>query len=218
MYKQSVCLADSHWDKIIGDFFQIFGNHLDSQQNIQKKEVYQGKPPVISAPSQSHFSCFFSLWLANLAWLPCAHCTTLSLLSRPGVERKMEKLIGWWASWAAGGEPASPWSQPPAVWASVLWCLEHLLSLFHWPAGLFHNVLTSSLLLLLCNTFLPLPKYVFPEVPPAWVMGSAVSCGGLLHSQLEPAVPDMGHPWPLLTETTPPAANTCMYKPSTSRY
>lgn len=28
-------------------------------RNIQKKEAYQGKPPVIGALSQSHFSCFF---------------------------------------------------------------------------------------------------------------------------------------------------------------
>ena len=31
--------------------------------------------------------------------------------------------------WAAGGQPASPWSSPWAAGESLLWCLEHLLPL-----------------------------------------------------------------------------------------
>lgn len=96
MYKQFVCLADSHWDKIIYDFFQIFGNHLDSQQEHPKERSLSGKASCDRCLVTISFFLLFSMWSANLVCLPCAHCTTFSLLSRPveKVRWKSSSVVG----------------------------------------------------------------------------------------------------------------------------
>lgn len=71
--------------------------------------------------------------------------------------------------------------------ALLLWlcCSYHCFSLFLFP------------LPLPVWCFLPFFKYVFPEVPSAWLMGSGVSYGGSIGArwnQVEPAVSDTGQP------------------------
>ena len=62
--------------------------------------------------------------------------------------------------------------------------------------------LLAFLLLCLCRLW-PLLKPGFPQAPPVWLRGWAVSCGGAAGAGwdwLEPAVSGMGQPRPLLRE------------------
>ena len=42
-------------------------------------------------------------------------------------------LLHRYPPWAAGAQPWWPWSSPRAVGESLLWCLEYLIPLLHWP-------------------------------------------------------------------------------------
>lgn len=90
---------------------------------------------------------------------------------------------------------APVWSPPQAAGESLLWCSPSSLTLV--SAGCFSHF--PSLLTLLCST-LPFLKHVSPEVPPAWLTGSAVSCSGSVGAGCDPhgAAPHLvpeGPPW-----------------------
>lgn len=63
---------------------------------------------------------------------------------------------------------------------------------------------------LYCQHFLPLLKYVFTEMPPALLMGSAVSCDGSISELAETrqTLTSSHSAAPSATKTLPPTANT----------
>ena len=69
-----------------------------------------------------------------------------------------------------------------------------------------HRAVFHSFTTLLFSVLLFL-TYVFPKTPPAWPMGSAMSCGGSIWRQLELAVPGTRQP---------PATKTLPFTPSTT--
>jgi len=92
--------------------------------------------------------------------------------------------------WAAGTQPAPPWSTPWAAEEPLLQCLEHLLpppSLTLVYAELFlSHILTplSSCSCCCAAAFFPLLNYVIPEALPLSLMALALASNG---SVLEPA-------------------------------
>lgn len=78
--------------------------------------------------------------------------------------------------------PAPLWSPLWVAGAHLLWCLKHHLTpllLLLWPYCLCcHFSLFTPPILSACVVLLPFLKHVFTEVPPAWPVGSAASCGG----------------------------------------
>jgi len=126
--------------------------------------------------------------------------------------------------WAAGGQPASPWSSSLAAGEkSLLWHLEHLLPLLlHRPWYLqscFSHII--SLLTLHCHftaVFFPLLKYVIPEaLPPSLI--------GLASVHLRAGWHWLCQTWGKLLETShrshhysPPVTKTLPLKPTTSGY
>jgi len=122
------------------------------------------------------------------AWAPLSmHPQVLAgAFSCPGFPQEHSLLwvhpaaLAWGPPWAAGGQPASPWSSSRAAGECLLQHLEHLLPLLlHKPWGLqlfLSHILTHLSCLLLC-TFFPLLKYVVPEVLPPLLKDLAVASG-----------------------------------------
>jgi len=122
-------------------------------------------------------------------------------------------LLHCGSPWTAGGQPDSPLSSSRAAREdSLLWCFEHLLpppsSLILVSAELFlsHSLTPLSSRSFSCIFFLPLLKYVFPDVLPPLLIGLALGSGG---SILQPASTDFirheGSFSQLLTEAIAPS-------------
>jgi len=82
--------------------------------------------------------------------------------------------------WAAGAQPASPWSAPETAEASLLQCLEHLLPSFCTDLGACRAVSPTSSHFLpadVAQQFLLFLNYVIPELLPPSLMGSALASG-----------------------------------------
>lgn len=102
------------------------------------------------------------------------------------------------------GPPGTVGNPPSGSWSASFPPFQALVS-----AGLFLSRF-SPLSQMLCSIFLPCVKYVATEVPPSWLVGSVVPCGGSVGTSCVRhgaalASPHGGHPCspPL------PAPGTC---------
>jgi len=100
------------------------------------------------------------------------------------IAHSSSRVVAWGSPRAAVRVSAPAWLSPGAAGESLLGCLEYLLSLillWLWCLqGCFSHIFCLTHLTQSCHTvFLLLLTYVFPEVPPASLWGSAVPCGGL---------------------------------------
>lgn len=98
-------------------------------------------------------------------------------------------------------------SSPQAAVESLLWHLEHLLSLLYW-AGCLQNCFSQIFLLLTpswCSAgFLPFLIYVITETLPMSLMGSALASGGsVFHLADTGSIRHGDIVWCLLTQADP---------------
>jgi len=113
---------------------------------------------------------------------------------------------------------APSWSSPQAAEEPLLWNPEHLLaflSLSPWCLqGCFFHIVFSVLSLNSCTAgFLPFAKYIYPEMPPSWLRGSAVSCSGSTRVCWSWLCLAQGSPCPLPFPAAPQPAKSCHLHP-----
>lgn len=158
----------------------------------------QESAPARAAHGSQPLLCIH-LWV----WVPSMGCRGISAAS--------PWAAAWAASWAAG--------QPQ------LWHQPHFLFLFPWPWGLqgycLHVFSLLSLAAILQKFFLPLIKYLIPEVLPLSLVGLALpSSGSISELAVIGSVEQRGrflasshssHPWSCPTTKTLPC------KPDTPR-
>ena len=115
-------------------------------------------------------------------FMGCGCLQGVSTCSRVGSSTgcSVDYLLHCSPPWAVGGLSSSPGSSPGAAGESLL--CSGVWSIFPSPSfsnlqGCFSHVFLTPLTAALQH-FLPFLKSIFTETPPAWLKGSAVSCGG----------------------------------------
>lgn len=133
--------------------------------------------------------------------------------------RKYPTALAWGPTWIAVWISALVWSSSHAAGKYLLWQLKYFLYLSFSDLDVPTAVSSSFPHFSAFLIFLHFLKYVFTEMPPAWLVGSAVFCGGsimettgtvcVLH-RADPGLFSQRLPLhPPATKTLTPTPNTC---------
>lgn len=133
--------------------------------------------------------------------------------------RKYPTALAWAPTWAAVWISVLLWSSPHAAGKYLLWQLKYFLYLSFSDLDVPTAVSSSFPHFSAFLMFLPFLKYAFTDMPPAWLMGSAVSCGGSImeptatvcvQHRADPVLFSQGLPvHPPAPKTLTPTTNIC---------
>lgn len=166
---------------------QILKQHLFSPLFQAQLLFFTPNSSLRCNSSEWHMGDGWELWSASLPAAPSSPCfSSAPVWVRHGLQSfRNLRLCQCRCSTGCRGISAPPWSTAFSSFSDLGVCTA--VSLFFFP--LLHPV----------QCFLPFLKHVFTEVPPVWLTGSPVSCGGSAGAswnRLEPVVSSQRQPLP----------------------